>query len=165
MFARLQGKNLFKVGQTERIVYEKVAGLKRANILQSIMYNFSSEGAYSDSSAIFQLIGPTPDEIALEDVELISQNVRAQVLLDRLGWLSDCIGSGGCPKCSQKQNEGAENVVTPYIDSLSHKIWQDSRTGIAASHIRKALDLNPSFSKFVVFTHLPVMQLAESLLL
>ncbi len=33
MYSRLKGKNLFKVGQTERIVYEKVAGLKRMNIL------------------------------------------------------------------------------------------------------------------------------------
>ena len=53
MFARLQGKKLFKIGQTERVVYEKVAGLKKINSLQSIMYNFSSEGAYADSAALF----------------------------------------------------------------------------------------------------------------
>ena len=63
MYSRLQGKKLFKIGQTERIVYEKVAGLKRINSLQSIMYNFSSEGAYADSKAIFQLVGPAAEEI------------------------------------------------------------------------------------------------------
>ncbi len=49
MYERFVGKKLYKVGQTERVVYEKVAGMKRVNVLQSIMYNFSSEGAYSDS--------------------------------------------------------------------------------------------------------------------
>lgn len=91
------------------------------------MYNFSSEGAYSDSDAIFQLVGPTPEEIELQDVQLFSQNVKSQILLDRLSWLTDCIDTGGCPKCSQKQTQGAENVIPPYIDNLSHKIWLDRR--------------------------------------
>ena len=33
MYNRFVGKNLFKVGQTERVVYEKVAGMKRVNVL------------------------------------------------------------------------------------------------------------------------------------
>jgi len=77
MFARFKGKGLFKVGQTERIVYEKIAGLKRININQSIMYNFSSEGAYSDSDIQFSLIGPRPDEIYLSDVDNMRENIRA----------------------------------------------------------------------------------------
>lgn len=66
------------------------------------MYNFSSEGAYSDTNATFTLIGPTPDEIEFTDVHLIRENIKAQILLDRLSWVADCIGFGGCPKCSQK---------------------------------------------------------------
>jgi len=33
MYNRFVGKNIFKVGQTERLVYEKVQGLKRVNTL------------------------------------------------------------------------------------------------------------------------------------
>ena len=33
MYERFVGKNLYKVGQTERVVYEKVAGMKRVNVL------------------------------------------------------------------------------------------------------------------------------------
>lgn len=48
MFNRFVGKKMFKVGATERIIYEKVAGLKTVNVPQSLLYNFSSEGAYPD---------------------------------------------------------------------------------------------------------------------
>ncbi len=41
------------------------------------MYNFSSEGAYSDTEANFSLIGPSPEEIELTDVDLIRDNVKA----------------------------------------------------------------------------------------
>lgn len=41
------------------------------------MYNFSSEGAYSDSDANLALIGPTPDEIKLTDINSIRDNIKA----------------------------------------------------------------------------------------
>ena len=62
MIHRMQGKKLFKVGQSERVVYEKVAGLKRTNGLLSILYNFSSEGAYSDLEMPVRLLGATADQ-------------------------------------------------------------------------------------------------------
>lgn len=46
MYNRFKGKTNFKVGHGERMVYEKVTGLKRAAVNQSILYNFSSEGAF-----------------------------------------------------------------------------------------------------------------------
>ena len=54
-------------------------------------------------------------------------------------------------------------MIPPYIDSLSHKIWQDTRMRTTAHHIHSAISSNTSNSKFVVFTHFPVMALAESL--
>lgn len=41
------------------------------------MYNFSSEGAYSDHEAQFALIGPTPDEVELKDLNSIRDNIKA----------------------------------------------------------------------------------------
>jgi len=58
MIKRLTGrKNTFKVGQNERLIYEKVAGMKSINVLLSILYNFSSEGAFSDIQTPVNLIG------------------------------------------------------------------------------------------------------------
>ena len=67
LFHRFKGKNIFKVGQTERLVYEKVSGLKRVNTLQSILYNLSSEGAYSDHDSPISLIGASPEEISIKN--------------------------------------------------------------------------------------------------
>jgi len=67
------------------------------------MYNFSSEGAYFDFDGDFWLIGPTPDEIKLPDPIIATKNIQAQIKLDQLSWLADCIDLVGCPKCSVKQ--------------------------------------------------------------
>jgi hypothetical protein len=48
MFNRYQGRKHFKVGQTERVIYQKVSGLRRINVNHSILYNFCSEGAFSN---------------------------------------------------------------------------------------------------------------------
>ena len=61
LFSRYRGKNNFKVGLNERIVYEKVAGLKRSNINHSILYNFCSEGAFSDKNIPITLFLPDHD--------------------------------------------------------------------------------------------------------
>ena len=92
MFNRFVGKKQFKVGQTERIVYQKVSGMKRPNALLSILYNFSSEGAFTPMQMPIGLIGATPDDIHFgQEQEEIVQNVKMQILLDRLSWLSDSV--------------------------------------------------------------------------
>lgn len=65
MFNRFKGKRMFKVGQTERMVYEKVGGLKMHNVVQSLLYNFSSEGAFSEIGLPIALVGPTAKEIEI----------------------------------------------------------------------------------------------------
>ena len=48
LMSRYMGKKAFRVGAEERVVYEKVSGLKRTSVAQSMIYNFSSEGAFTD---------------------------------------------------------------------------------------------------------------------
>lgn len=91
MFNRFKGKKHFKVGQTERLVYEKVAGMKRVNMLQSIMYNFSSEGAFFESEKPVALIGPDPNSVYIENLTEVSQNIKMQLLLEKLSWTADCL--------------------------------------------------------------------------
>jgi len=61
MLNRYSGKKQFKVGQTERVVYQKVAGLKRIAGMHSLLYQFCSEGAFYDYDAPVSLISPTAD--------------------------------------------------------------------------------------------------------
>lgn len=70
---------MFKVGQTERIVYEKIAGLKQVNVLQSLLYNFSSEGAFCDLGIPIKLIGASVEEVNIgaDKIDLLSDNIRA----------------------------------------------------------------------------------------
>jgi hypothetical protein len=63
LFGRYVGKKHWKVGSSERIVYEKVAGLKRANTLQSIIYNFSSEGGLGGRNIPLYLVGASASQI------------------------------------------------------------------------------------------------------
>lgn len=70
MFNRFKGKKHFKVGATERLVYEKLAGMKRVNMLQSIMYNFSSEGAFMEKP--LALIGPDPNHVIIDNLPAVS---------------------------------------------------------------------------------------------
>lgn len=65
MFNRFKGKATFKVGATERMVYEKVGGLKKHNVPQSLLYNFSSEGAFSNIGLPIALVGPSPEDILI----------------------------------------------------------------------------------------------------
>jgi hypothetical protein len=53
----------FRVGQTERLIYEKVGGLKACNLSHSILYNFGSEGVFAESEAAVGLINPTFGQI------------------------------------------------------------------------------------------------------
>ena len=62
MFNRYKGKTNFKVGQGERVIYERVAGLKRVNINHSILYNFCSEGAFPQLGLPISLFVPTPEQ-------------------------------------------------------------------------------------------------------
>ena len=62
MVSRFRGKTNFKVGQSQRIIYERVTGLKLPNINQSILYNFSSEGAFSDLGIPVTLFTPPVEE-------------------------------------------------------------------------------------------------------
>ena len=100
MFNRMQGKKHFKVGQAERLVYEKIAGLKKVNILQSALYNFCSEGVFSQLEIPVGLIGARPDDVAVENLADVSQNVRAQILLEKIRWVLDSIDHQGCAKCA-----------------------------------------------------------------
>ena len=54
----------FKVGQTERLIYEKVGGLKQCNLSHSILYNFGSEGVFAEVGAPVGLINPSFSQLA-----------------------------------------------------------------------------------------------------
>lgn len=43
----------FKLGKTERIVYQRINGMKKVNAVLSILYNFSSQGAFPESDIGF----------------------------------------------------------------------------------------------------------------
>ncbi len=74
MFNRFKGKKHFQVGATERLVYEKVSGMKRVNMPQSIMYNFSSEGAFPQKP--IGLIGPDPNHVIVSNLPAVTQNIK-----------------------------------------------------------------------------------------
>ena len=55
--------------------------------------------------------------------EALLDNVRAQVLLSKLFWISEVVKFEGCPKCKFDQLEtGPEHVWMPYINSVSSKL-------------------------------------------
>ena len=89
------------------------------------MYNFSSEGAFPYKP--IALIGPDPNFVVVDKLQEASQNIRMQILLEKLAWVSDCTDMKGCPKCSQKQTESCEGISPAYLDHLSPKLWRDSR--------------------------------------
>ena len=63
LFNRYVGKKAFKVGAEERLVYQRVSNLRRVAVNHSILYNFSSEGAFTEQESIpITLIKPTIDE-------------------------------------------------------------------------------------------------------
>ena len=150
MYHRFVGKNVFKVGQTERLVYEKVSGLKRVNTLQSLLYNFSSEGAYCEHESPVSLVGAAPEETIVNDAASILQNIRAQIMLDHLNWISSCINLQGCPQCSERVDFGPEAIAPAYLDHASAKMVADSRPGAIASHVKDRIQQD---GKYVVFTH------------
>lgn len=87
MFDRYQGRKHFKVGQTERVVYQRVSGLKRVNANHSILYNFCSEGAFSDLGLPVTLCLPSADEsvrmlaATLKKEDIITAKIFANVKL------------------------------------------------------------------------------------
>ena len=72
-------------------MYEKVAGLKKVNILQSTLYNFCSEGVFSQLEIPVGLVGARPDDIAIENLDEVSKNVTAQILLEKIKWVLDSV--------------------------------------------------------------------------
>lgn len=76
---------------------------------------------------------PSPDQsVSLLASELKSQelplsdlfaNVKLQVLLDKLFWISQSIKLEGCAKCRPDRiADGQEEIVPPYINRLSWKL-------------------------------------------
>jgi len=59
---RYKGRTAFRVGAEARMVYEKVSHLKRISVNHSMIYNFSSEGAFTDMGIPVTLFKTTPDE-------------------------------------------------------------------------------------------------------
>lgn len=53
----LSHSHLYKVGKTERLIYERVNGLKKPNTIMSTLYQFSTEGAFP--STPIALYGPS----------------------------------------------------------------------------------------------------------
>ena len=90
------------MGQQERLIYEKVAGLKKVNVGLSVLYNFSSEGAFSESQVPVVLVGARPEEVRMQNVQEVYSNVKAQVRLDQIRWLAECVAYEGCPQCSTR---------------------------------------------------------------
>lgn len=133
LMQRYRGKRRFKVGAVERAVYEKVGGMKRINAIQSILYNFSSEGAFGHLGLPLSCYGLSPQEGAVllakqaslkkqEPLDVV-ENVKAQVLLSKLFWISEVVKFEGCPKCKKDQLEtGPEDVWMPYINTVSSKM-------------------------------------------
>ena len=81
MVSRFSGKTNFKVGQSQRIIYERVTGLKLPNINQSILYNFSSEGAFSDMGIPVTLFTPPVEE----SMKALDQQIKSsERSIDRL---------------------------------------------------------------------------------
>ena len=62
LFERYSGKKTFRVGAEARIVHERVSNLKRVSINQSLLYNFSSEGAFPELSIPVTLYEPLTQE-------------------------------------------------------------------------------------------------------
>ena len=48
LIGRYSGRKTFKVSAEARVVYEKLSNLKRVSVNQSMLYNFSSEGAFAE---------------------------------------------------------------------------------------------------------------------
>lgn len=134
LFKRYSGKKDFKVGAEARLVYEKVSGLKRVSINQSTLYNFCSEGVFSQLQIPVTLYRPSIGDsvrIAKEQmsrssihVDDLLRNVQAQILLDRLEWIgSEVLRSRACPRCdSDKVDTGPEKVNPAFIDHISAKM-------------------------------------------
>ena len=61
LMSRYKGKADFRVGAEVRVVYEKVSHLKRTSVNHSLIYNFSSEGVFSQLGIPVSLFRPTPD--------------------------------------------------------------------------------------------------------
>ena len=59
---RYKGRKVFKVGAEQRLVYERVNNLKRVSVNHSLMYNFSSEGAFTELNIPVSLFGPAHKE-------------------------------------------------------------------------------------------------------
>ena len=131
------------------MIYQKIAGLKRVNINHSILYNFCSEGAFSDLDMPISLFVPRPEHsvnflsnyLTKRGIEVkdVLANLKIQLLVDRLYWISDSVRLEGCAKCCpEKINTGAENVIPPFFHSLSNKLLNKSDyTRLAATNILK----------------------------
>ena len=151
MIARYKGKKAFKVGAEARIVHERVSNLKRISVNHSLLYNFSTEGAFCDMEIPVGLYGPTPqDSVALLQAQLqadgelgtrdLLRNIQAQILVDRLEWISgDVIRNKACPRCGvDKVDSGPEEITPAFIDHISPKlISKDFYEKKAASNIKR----------------------------
>jgi hypothetical protein len=107
--------------------------LRRVSINHSILYNFSSEGAFSDYGLPVTCFLPTADLSvkqfykSLQDEGFKTQNVFAnaklQVMLDKLHWIGESVKLQGCAKCrSDFIPSGLEDIVPPYFSRLSEKL-------------------------------------------
>ena len=48
LISRYSGRKAFRVSAESRVVHEKVSGMKRISVNHSMLYNFSSEGAFHE---------------------------------------------------------------------------------------------------------------------
>ncbi len=68
----------------------------------------------------------------------------------------------GCPKCSLKQTESCEGITPAYLDYVSPKIWPDTRYDLMGRNLMEILDEYDDIRKVVIFTHVPVLELASN---
>ena len=151
LMTRYQGKAAFRIGTEARVVYEKVSHIKRISVNHSLIYNFSSDGVFSQLGIPVSLFRPTPDEsisllghelakAGLEEKDLL-RNLQAQLFIDRLHWIRDVLKYNGCPRCNlEKVNNGPENITPAFIDHVSPKLLSTRfLEEVAASNIKKII--------------------------
>ena len=103
------------------------------NINQSILYNFSSEGAFSELEIPVTLYTPPVDEsvqalnhqinAAESSIEKLHGNIELQILLEKLNYISEVVNIQGCPQCKQEKIiHGPSEIIPPYINHVSSKL-------------------------------------------
>eukprot|EP00347_Sterkiella_histriomuscorum_P018112 403346740 len=126
----LKHEKRFKIGETERVIYQKVNKLRTPNAQLSILYAKTSDSEVQLNSKIGLIIPDIKWNIEQAYKHLIDRNktvdkyfnnLKYQIMLDQFEWASDLTQQKACPSCNlEKVNYGPE-FYHPFIKHLTSK--------------------------------------------